>query len=76
MSENNIKEFSEFCPKHKAQVVAMTMKMPIHLENGDQLHEYKCPMPRCSFRTLKRVTKAQREKDHQIYLETLRNQKF
>lgn len=68
-----IKPFEEFCPKHKAHVVCIMSKMPVFCENGDQLHEYKCPIPRCSFRTFMRVTKAQRERDQKVWAETLRS---
>jgi hypothetical protein len=74
--ENNIKEFSEFCLKHKAHIILIHSKMPIFLENGDELYKYKCPIPRCSFRTFRRYTKAQKEKDYEIYKETLSKQKF
>jgi len=49
-------KFTEFCPIHKTQVVRVQTAI-MHSENGDQFVAFKCPYPRCKFRTVKRITK-------------------
>lgn len=68
---SGIEDFVEICPIHKVHVMRMKVEV-IVAENGDSLYRYKCPIPRCRFRTIKRETKEEDEKKVQEFLKSIK----
>lgn len=72
---SGIENFIEICPTHKVHVKRMDVGI-IVAENGDQLHRYKCPIPICNFRTIKRITREEQQKASREFSEFMRSRKY